>query len=129
MALTVTGFSNTALTYKLAAETNGGDTLSADIFGGSGTLYAIDFDNQSTSNAAYLKIKLTSGTISVGTTEPDLMFKLAAAAGTNASQASRTSIQFPAGLAFSQLSFWITDAAATSDTGDPGTIVLSFLCA
>ena len=38
MALTVTGFSNASLTYKLAQETNAGVTPSVDIFGGGGTL-------------------------------------------------------------------------------------------
>jgi hypothetical protein len=120
MALTVTGFSNTSLSYKIATESNASDSLSSDIFGGSGTLYAIDFDNQS-SNPAFLKIYLRSGTVTVGTTQPDLMLHL------EANKAS--TLQLPAGLAFTQLSFWVTDAAPTSDTGDPGTVVLTFLCA
>ena len=120
MALTVTGFSSSSLTYKMAAETNASDTASTDIFGGSGTLYAIDFDNQA-GNAAYLKLYLTSGTVTVGTTQPTVMFKLAAN--------KRTHINLPTGLAFTQLSFWVTDAAVHTDTGDPGTVVVTFLCA
>tara|TARA_R100000315_G_C5218528_1_gene130981 strand:+ start:525 stop:914 length:390 start_codon:yes stop_codon:yes gene_type:complete len=127
MALTVTGFSSTSLTYKIASETNASDTVQQDIFGGSGVLYAIEFDNQDTSNDAYLKLKLTSGAVTVGTTEPDLMFHLDDAAGGNANQRSATTIQLPNGLPFDQLSFWVTDAAATSDQGDPGTVVLTFL--
>ena len=127
MALTVTGFSSNALAYKIATETNASDSASLDIFGGSGTLYAINFDNQDTSNDAYLRLKLTSGAVTVGTTQPDMVFHLDDAAGSAASQQSAITIQIPGGVAFDQLSFWVTDGAAYSDTGDPGTVVLSFL--
>ena len=123
MALTVTGCSNNSLSYKIASESDASDSLSSDIFGGGGTLYAIDFDNQS-GNSAFLKLYLRSGTVTAGGnsgSEPDMMFKLAAN--------KATTIQLPAGLAFTQLSFWVTDAAATSDTGDPGTVVVTFFCA
>jgi|TARA_R110001583_G_scaffold147362_4_gene299438 hypothetical protein len=128
MALTVTGFSNTSLNYKLASETNAGVTPSTDIFGGAGTLHSIFVDNQNTSNAAYLKIKLIAGTVTVGTTKPDMMFHLAAAASTSHADRSVTQISFPAGIRFNQLSFWVTDQPAWDDSaGDPGTVVLSFL--
>ena len=120
MALTVTGFSSSSLTYKIASESDASDSASTDILGGSGTLYAIDFDNQS-GNSAYLKLYLTSGTVTVGTTQPTAMFKLAAN--------KKSHINLPAGLAFTQLSFWVTDAAVHTDTGDPGTVLLTFLCA
>lgn len=119
MALTVTGFTSSALAYKIVHETNASDTASTDVLGGSGTLWAIDFDNSS-GNAAYLKMKITSGTVTVGTTEPDLLLELPA------TTACRFTL--PTGLVFTQLSFWVTDAAATSDTGDPGTVLLTFLC-
>ena len=128
MALTVTGFSNASLTYKLAQETNAGVTPSVDIFGGGGTLHAIHFANLDTGNAAYLKIKLTTGNVTVGTTKPDLMFKLAAASSSSYADRSVTQINFPAGLSFASLSFWVTDQPAWDDSaGDPGTVTLSFL--
>ena len=122
MALTVTGFSTSALSYKLAHEDNASDSASTDIFGGPGTLHSINFNNNQASNNAYLKLKITSGTVTVGTTQPDLLFELPAGG------ASDVQIAFPAGLSFSQLSFWVTDAAPYDDTGDPGTVLLTFLC-
>tara|TARA_R100001163_G_C5031382_1_gene171493 strand:+ start:144 stop:533 length:390 start_codon:yes stop_codon:yes gene_type:complete len=127
MALTVTGFSSSTLTYKLASETNASDSASVDIFGGAGRVHSICFANESTSNAAYLKIKITSGTVTVGTTEPDLMFHLAAAASSSYADRSVMKVDIPNGLSFSQFSFWVTDAPGTSDTGDPGTVTVQVL--
>lgn len=123
MALTVTGFSSTRLSYKIAKESNASDSLNADVFGGAGTLYSAQFDNQS-SNTAYIKIYLRSGTVTAtgnSGSEPDLLFEVPAN--------EIVDLSLPSGLAFTQLSFWVTDAAATSDAGDPGTVLLSFLCA
>jgi len=119
MSLTVTGFSTSSLSYKIAHEDNASDSASTDIFGGPGTLFAIDV-NQTTSTICYLKMKITSGTVTIGTTQPDLMFEIPSSGA--------ATINFPAGLAFSQLSFWVTDAPAYDDTGDPGTVLLTFLC-
>ena len=69
---------------------------------------------------AYLKIKITTGTVTLGTTQPDLMFEIPSSGA--------VMINLPAGLAFDQLSFWVTDAVAFDDTGDPGTVLLTFLC-
>ena len=119
MSLTVTGFSTGSLSYKIGHEDNASDTPSTDIFGGSGTLHAIDV-NQTSNAIAYLKMKITAGTVTVGTTQPDLMFEIPSSGA--------VMINLPAGLAFDQLSFWVTDAAAYDDTGDPGTVLLTFLC-
>ena len=127
MALTVTGFSSSNLAYKLAKETDASDTASLDIFGGGGTLHSLRIDNTSQSNAAFLKMKITAGTVTVGTTEPDLMFHLAAAQDASHANRSVAQIEFPSGLRFSQMSFWVTDAAATSDQGDPGTVTVTIL--
>ena len=127
MPLTVTGFSSSTLTYKLASESNASDSASVDVFGGSGLLHSIYFANESTSNAAYLKIKLTAGAVTVGTTEPDLMFHLAAVASSSYADRSVMKVDIPNGLAFSQFSFWVTDDDATSDTGDPGTVTVQVL--
>ena len=125
MSLTVTGFSNSALTYKIATETNAGATLGtnafSDIFGGSGTLYAIDIDHKENNTTAYLKLKVTSGDVVVGTTEPDLMFQVA--------QSSAVHINLPSGLPFDQLTFWVTNSPAVSSTTDPGETLITFLCA
>ena len=65
MALTVSGYSSSNLSYKIATESNAGATLAtnafADIFGGSGTLYAIDIDHKESNTTAYLKLKITTG--------------------------------------------------------------------
>jgi len=119
VSLTVTGFSTGSLSYKIAHEDNASDTPSTDIFGGAGTLYAIDV-NQTSNSICYLKMKITAGEVTVGTTKPDLMFEIPSSGA--------ATINFPAGLAFSQLSFWVTDAAPYDDTGDPGTVLLTFLC-
>lgn len=119
MALTVTGFTSSALAYKIVHESNASDAVSADVLGGAGTLWAIDA-NQQTAAIAYLKIKITTGTVTLGTTQPDLMFEIPSSGA--------VMINLPAGLAFDQLSFWVTDAAAYDDTGDPGTVLLTFLC-
>ena len=119
MALSVSGYSSSALAYKVVHESNASDTANLDVTGSSGRLYSIDIDQQ-TATACYLKMKLTAGTVTVGTTEPDLLIELPAS--------GKAKFDIPGGLAFSQLSFWVTDAAATSDTGDPGTVLITFLC-
>lgn len=119
MALTVTGFASSALAYKIVHESNASDTANLDVTGTSGTILAINVDQQ-TSAIAYLKMKLTSGTYIATTTEPDVMFEIPAS--------GKLKINFPVPLAFTQLTFWVTDAAATSDTGDPGTVLITILC-
>ena len=121
MALTVSGFSSANLTYKLAYDDNISATSpGTDVFGSSGTIHGISITNSESSNTAYLKMKITSGTVTVGTTQPDLMFQVTAG--------KSTQIDFPAGLKFTQLSYWVTVNAVHTDTTDPGTIVASFLC-
>lgn len=120
MALKVSGFSSTAATYKLINNTDSDENAETDLTGTSGKIYQIYILNGAGTNTSYTKFKLTSGVVTPGTTEPDMML----VAGPSTSE----TYEFPNGLAFDQLSFWTTRLPATSDTTAPNTTTVTILC-
>lgn len=93
------------------------DETEDDIVGAAGTLYAIEMDN--TLNAAVTYVCLwdaASGSVTVGTTAPDWIFRVAASV-------ARTVI-FPAGVAFaSALTIGAKTTAGTAGTTGPTSAV------
>jgi hypothetical protein len=114
--LKVANFDSGTLKYKIVSDTTLGAGANVDVTTGSGTLYNIDVDNQDASNPCYVKISLTASTVTVGTTVPDIILKLAT------STAYRITI--PGGVAFSKLSFWQTTTAADAATTTSATPVI-----
>tara|TARA_R100000458_G_C8267445_1_gene242399 strand:+ start:1135 stop:1500 length:366 start_codon:yes stop_codon:yes gene_type:complete len=119
MTLKVTGFASTLATYKLINDADSDENAETDVTGSSGILYAVDVSNGAGTNTSYLKMKLTEGTVTVGTTEPDLML----VAGPN----TAVHYEFPNGIPFSQLSFWTTRNPVTTDTTAPNQTTVTIL--
>ena len=124
MTLKVTGFSSGAATYKIVHDadsiTSGAPALNENVTGASGRISSIEITNSAGTHTSYTKFKLTNGTVTVGTTEPDMML----VCGPNTSE----TYLFPAGLPFAQLTFWTTRDAATSDNTVPNSTVINILC-
>ena len=119
MALKVSGFSSATASYKIVSDTDSDENAETDVTGAQGTIYQIYIKNDASSNTSYLKLKLTSGTVTVGTTEPDLML--------NCVQNTSERYDFPSGLPFEQLTFWTSRNPATSDTTAPNTTIVTIL--
>jgi len=118
MALTTADFDSTILPYKIINETAlsgaGGGTATSHIDltqGESGKLYYISAQNADNA-IRYLKIALTATTVTVGTTNPDIVIKLPASADVQYSM--------PEGIDFTVLSMWCTTTAAVGGTTAPG---------
>ena len=120
MSLKVSGFSSAAATYKVVSDADSDSGVETDVTGSGGRIYHIDISNTQATHTSYVKFKLTAGTVTVGTTEPDMML----VAGPSTAQA----YEFPSGLAFEQLTYWTTRNPATSDNTGPNTTILTILC-
>tara|TARA_R110000796_G_scaffold64437_1_gene149289 strand:- start:92 stop:457 length:366 start_codon:yes stop_codon:yes gene_type:complete len=120
MTLKVSGFSSTSATYKVVNDADSDENEETDVTGASGKIYSIDITNGAGTNTSYVKFKLTSGTVTPGTTEPDMML----ACGPNTTEL----YEFPNGLAFEQLSFWTTILPATSNAAAPNSTIVTILC-
>ena len=110
MAISAALFDSTVLTYKIVKQTITNATANIDVTSESGNLHAISVVNGSSSNA-YVKITLTEGAVTVGTTVPQIVLRV------NASQSRRWSI--PSGVAFSALSFWAVTGSPDANTTSP----------
>lgn len=96
---------------KLIVDTTADSTAETDVTGTSGVIYTLDVDNTSNgSNPAYLKI-YDNASPTVGTTAPDLIFKVAANL--------RRMLVIPEGMAFTNLSFACVVEAGTAGTTSP----------
>ena len=120
MALKVSGYSSSNTAYKIVSDTDSDENAETDVTGASGRIYQIYIKNDASSNTSYVKLKLTSGAVTVGTTEPDLVL----AAGPSAPE----TYVFPAGLPFTQLTFWTTATAATNNSAAPPSTEVIILC-
>ena len=119
MALTINNDSNIS-TYTLIKESASGATPNSNVTGTSGKIYSLDISVAAGSNyVSYVKLKLTTGAVTAGTTEPDLMLSCV--------QGGTERYDFPSGLDFSQLTFWTTRNPATSDTTAPNTTTVTIL--
>ena len=97
--------------FKIINDATSNATAETNVTGTSGSIFAIDIGVAGSSGFSHTKFKLTSGTATVGTTEPDLQL-ICPAGGSER-------YDFPNGLPFSQLTFWSTDDFPTSDTTNP----------
>lgn len=89
------------------------DATIAAVKASAGTLYAIVVDNSANSAVSYLKLwDLASGSVTVGTTAPDWIFKIAASV--------KKTIAIPEGLAFATaLSAACLTTGGTAGTTNP----------
>ena len=99
------------LTYKLVADTRLDQAPIVDVTQKSGVLRTVEVDaTAATGSHQYLKLKLTTTEVTVGTTIPDITIKWVAE--------KRFITEFPGGLAFTGLTAWLTtgvdDDAATN---------------
>ena len=120
MTLKVTGFTSAAAAYKIVNDADSDENAETDVLGTSGSIYSVEITNSAGVNTSYVKFKLTSGTVTPGTTEPDMML----VCGPSTSE----TYHFPAGLKFNQLSFWTTRNPETADTTAPNGTVVNILC-
>lgn len=89
--------------------TDSNETKSA-VKASSGTIYSITIDNSANGAASYVKLyDVASGSVTVGTTAPDWIFKVAASV--------KRTVVFPEGLAFATA---LTEASVTAG-GTAGT--------
>jgi len=120
MALKVSGFDDSAASYKVVNNTDSDENVETNVTGSSGTLYAVDIVNGGSTHTSYTKFKLTSGTVTVGTTQPDMLL----VCKPNTSE----TYQFPTGLSFEQLTFWTTRNGEATDSTAPNTTTVTLLC-
>ena len=116
MALTASIFDSTIIKHKIVHQSTLNATPSIDVTGEAGLLKEIIITSVSNTNN-YIKMTLTEDTVTVGTTTPQLMFRVNA--GNNATKSQRWSI--PDGVAFTKLSFWAVQGPNDSNTAAPGT--------
>lgn len=95
---------------KLVIDTSANATARNAVTGASGVLYTIEIDNTGNASAVYLKV-YDAPTVTVGTTVPDLVFKM------NASV--KRCFVIPEGMAFTDLSFACVTAGGTTGTTGP----------
>lgn len=108
MALKVTGFATTALPYKIITETASTNVMNSNVTGTSGIVYSIDATNLG-NNDGYLKVHLkTAGGLISGAA--DLKIRLQ----NGANGAKR--VVMPAGIAFTELSFFLTETTAQANS-------------
>jgi len=101
------------LSYKIVEDIRLDQTAITDVTQSDGTLYSIEIDASAANQnqTQYLKLKLQTGDVTVGTTPPDIMIECVAQ--------QITTVNFPSGVAFTTLSAWLTSSnadAATTNT-------------
>tara|TARA_R110002111_G_scaffold35800_4_gene69909 strand:- start:85 stop:471 length:387 start_codon:yes stop_codon:yes gene_type:complete len=99
------------LSYKIVSDTRLDQNAITDVTQGSGTLRSIEVDASGASADQYLKIKLTTTEVVVGTTVPDIMLKCILQ--------KRFVTEFPGGLQFTGLSAWLVSSAGDSSDACP----------
>ena len=80
MAITVTNQS-TPLGAKIVNDTTVGNTAVINVTGAAGVIYYVEIDNTANAAVSYLKVYDT-GTVTVGTTPPDWIFRAYGSANT-----------------------------------------------
>tara|TARA_R110000744_G_C19205005_1_gene545408 strand:- start:462 stop:848 length:387 start_codon:yes stop_codon:yes gene_type:complete len=99
------------LSYKIVSDTRLDQNAIIDVTQGSGTLRSIEVDASAASADQYLKIKITTTEVVVGTTVPDIMLKCILQ--------KRFITEFPGGLQFTGLSAWLVSSAGDSSDACP----------
>ena len=97
--LKTANLASTILTNKIVVDTKLDQTAVVDVTQGPGTLYAIEVDATATNAGGhqYLKLKLTTADVTVGTTK-------------------RFVTCFPGGLPYTSLTAWLTSSEADNAT-------------
>jgi hypothetical protein len=110
MTLSAAQFDATVLKYKIVKQTITNATPNIDVTSEPGSLYSIKVVNGS-SSTGYFKLTISESSVTVGTTVPEMMMKVAAA------ETKQWAI--PEGLSFTKLSFWCVTDSADSNTTSP----------
>ncbi len=112
MAVSVTNQAAQIGTY-LVQDTDADETGQTNTTGTTGTLYYVELDNTANAAASYVKLYDSAGPITVGTTVPDIVLKVAASV-------SRGFVLPGGGLAFtSGFSHAVVTAGGTAGTTGP----------
>jgi hypothetical protein len=106
MALNVTGFSSASLDYKAFHDTAVVNTMVGNVTGTSGRLYHLQLDNSSSNTAVYYKVYFDADKAT--SDDPDLKIYVPAS--------TQEILEIPAGVAFTQLSYFVTTTNATSNS-------------
>jgi len=100
----VTGFSSASLDYKAFHDTAVINTMVGNVTGSSGRLYHLQLDNTATSTAIYYKIYFDADKAT--SDDPDLKIYVPGS--------TQEILEIPGGIAFTQLSYFVTTVNATS---------------
>ena len=106
MALTVTGFSAATLDYKIVHQSAASGTMDGNVTGASGKCHYLTCTNGDSGNVVYLKVTIAAA--STVATNPALKVRIAASA--------TETIVIPDGLAFTELSFYLTTVQENGNT-------------
>lgn len=122
MAFKTADFDSSILPYKIIHDTalsgssSGTATTRVDMTNGeSGFLYSMALLNGS-SAAVFLKMTFAEATVTLGTTNADLMIKIPAS--------TQVEYTMPEGIDFTNLSMWCVTSGAVAGTTAPGGSVL-----
>tara|TARA_R100000152_G_C6782069_1_gene218245 strand:- start:10253 stop:10639 length:387 start_codon:yes stop_codon:yes gene_type:complete len=122
MAFKTADFDSSILPYKIIHDTalsgsnSGTATARVDMTNGeSGFLYSMNIDNK-VGNPVFLKMTFTESSITVGTTNADLMIKVPAS--------TEVTYTMPEGIDFTKLSMWCVTSGAVAGTTAPANTVL-----
>jgi len=96
MAITVTNQAN-PLGAKIVNDTTVGNTAVINVTGAAGAIYYVEIDNTANAAFSYLKVYDT-GTVTVGTTDPDWIFR--ADASSNNKYVIPTDVNFATALSY-----------------------------
>jgi hypothetical protein len=121
--LKIAKFNSSTLPYRLVSDSSITNDPIIDVTGTSGVLYDINLDlSTGINNNYYLKLWLTTASVTIGTTPPDVIIE--------ADQDQIIRVQYPGGLPFSALSAALVDgnadnSAAMTTSGNSGTVKLT----
>lgn len=107
MALKVTGFAASSLPYKVISEGASTNTLNSNVTGISGNLHSMDLGNQA-NGTVYVKIHMGVGGTLAGA--EDIKIRL------QTGNAGAKRFVMPAGIAFSEFTFYTTTTSGESAT-------------
>jgi len=119
--LKIAKFGKSVLPYRIITDTTLGATPVIDVTQAGGVLYSLKaVHNGSAGTASYVKLFLTSASVTLGTTIPDIMFYLP-------NNNAVVDMHFPSGIPFTALSANVTDAANESATSVTNDVSITFI--
>ena len=123
--LKIASFKTETLAYKIISDVAIDATPIVDVTSGGGKIYSINMDaTVGIANDYFLKLWLTTSTVTIGTTPPDVIIKIP--------EDVVTRVNYPDGLPFSSLSAAITDTAldnsnSITTSGNSASVKLSIV--